>query len=597
MNSFYGGKQGRTYHIVQHYDTINLDNLSAVQYEPENAYSEGQILFNNNKYYRVRKDISANQSDLFMENGSVNIEYLREQKGMIQCFKKGQGYTDVQYGEYVIIDTPLQNNPENGLLYRRGLNPKESITPTIDYNTVLSYDQRLTYWLSPGAGAEYVGHIVGPQGETPEITLVEWEENATNPTSTVYADLVQATEEDADTNKVKVSSITVRQEGNVVGSNIAIQVPIPTFDIKNITSDSYLQPNLTISHATTSPFYHILNATLPVKHGKDNEISVGTTVGSSDSFFIANSTNYDIEPGQSGYTTASTIGGYRVINEITPSTISHRTVYNDNNFDSSQKNIGDLYSFGGNNYAVCISAGTSDSSKKPKLNNTESSFQPGFKTISGETVWLNQSLSSTGAVAALDIDYCFGLNDTIPTHLIDNLFIDKNNKLYASYSDEDEARYIATLEYPREYHIQGQYELASLIADPTTASSLASNFIWIGEGFENAVYYETSSASTELSDLVFEKGWLISIVTNSEYRFYAFDYTAKSLYPASSNAPYNITINGTNYPTYWTQVGSIGVNAIEPKYIVHIGSESDQDCSVNNNGIIFNLSKGHHNLI
>ena len=71
--SFYGGKQGRSFHIVERYDSV---------YE------------------------------------------------MVSKFQEGTNYTDVAFDEYVLIDTILNNNqksnPENGLLYRRGYNYQES---------------------------------------------------------------------------------------------------------------------------------------------------------------------------------------------------------------------------------------------------------------------------------------------------------------------------------------------------------------------------------------------------------------------------------------------------------------------------------------
>lgn len=63
MASFYGGKQGITYHIVERYDSI------------------------------------AN---------------------MVQEFNKGGAYTHVNYGQYVIIDTLSKSDETNGCLYRRG---------------------------------------------------------------------------------------------------------------------------------------------------------------------------------------------------------------------------------------------------------------------------------------------------------------------------------------------------------------------------------------------------------------------------------------------------------------------------------------------
>lgn len=72
MYSFYGGKQGRTYDLVAHYDSI---------------------------------------------------------KDMVDLFQKGGSYVDANYNEYVIIDTLVRKNEkynrENGIIFRRGLNYNE----------------------------------------------------------------------------------------------------------------------------------------------------------------------------------------------------------------------------------------------------------------------------------------------------------------------------------------------------------------------------------------------------------------------------------------------------------------------------------------
>lgn len=62
----------------------------------------------------------------------------------------GANYTDVWYGEHVLLDTPNKNDKDNGKIYRRGLN----------------YDDETT------GGAIYVGQIVGPSSGTPYFQLL-----------------------------------------------------------------------------------------------------------------------------------------------------------------------------------------------------------------------------------------------------------------------------------------------------------------------------------------------------------------------------------------------------------------------------------------
>lgn len=107
MNSFYGGKQGRTYNIVARFNSINE---------------------------------------------------------MINQFKKGAAYTDVSYGQYVLIDTILNNNnpnnPENGKIYRRGLN-----------------------YTNEDGGAIYIGQIQGPEGKIPPLDIMQFNDFSTTTSS------------------------------------------------------------------------------------------------------------------------------------------------------------------------------------------------------------------------------------------------------------------------------------------------------------------------------------------------------------------------------------------------------------------------------
>ena len=126
MSSFYGGKQGRTYHIVQRYDSV---------------------------------------------------------ADMVDAFSGGGAYTKANYGQYVIIDTVLNegrsSSLENGLLYRRGFDYNDSGYGPKPIKTASMTDQEFheqwVKWVqNPGAGAIYVGQIVGPEGRTPELSIQHW---------------------------------------------------------------------------------------------------------------------------------------------------------------------------------------------------------------------------------------------------------------------------------------------------------------------------------------------------------------------------------------------------------------------------------------
>ena len=195
--SFYGGKQGRTYNLVYHFDSI---------YD------------------------------------------------MVKLFQNGGSFNTVNYNEYVIIDTLAQKNEkynrENGIIYRRGMNFSEVFNPKgvgLTNNTLSEFDTVIktiyatnlnteyldtdnitsgysvttevpkykhfaytikrvegvliaeikprdfiigdvtsgqtlfsidwqNFVFNPGGGAEYVGQIVGPQGSSPEIAMDSWDD-------------------------------------------------------------------------------------------------------------------------------------------------------------------------------------------------------------------------------------------------------------------------------------------------------------------------------------------------------------------------------------------------------------------------------------
>lgn len=68
---------------------------------------------------------------------------------MKDSFAQGANYTDVWYGDYCIIDTPNKNHPDNGKIFRRGLDYQNAET----------------------RGSIYVGQIVGPSSGTPYFSM------------------------------------------------------------------------------------------------------------------------------------------------------------------------------------------------------------------------------------------------------------------------------------------------------------------------------------------------------------------------------------------------------------------------------------------
>lgn len=184
MSSFYGGRKGASFVIVKRFDGIDIpqpgDGSGTTEYTYTMDYyavdsASNQFLFadsadivgavpvtdgSSTKY--IIKQVSENlqkytwtrkNNDGSAINGTNFVLPKALAQGMVQCFAKGAASaSEVNYGEYVIIDTfenlHDRNNLDNGKVYRRGM----------DLTTEL-------------AGAEYIGQIMGPQGECPELGI------------------------------------------------------------------------------------------------------------------------------------------------------------------------------------------------------------------------------------------------------------------------------------------------------------------------------------------------------------------------------------------------------------------------------------------
>lgn len=148
MNSFYGGRRGASFIIVKNY----LDVLS-----------------------------------------------------MVNDFSHGNDFTEVKFDEYVMINNPNKNHPDNGKIFRRGYDYNSdrtlsAITLLVDdengnyyqnvtqekYKNLKATDKFVTVekYISDydtsfigirAAGAEYIGCIVGPAGKAPLLSMEGYE--------------------------------------------------------------------------------------------------------------------------------------------------------------------------------------------------------------------------------------------------------------------------------------------------------------------------------------------------------------------------------------------------------------------------------------
>lgn len=105
-------------------------------------------------------------------NSFVIVKTFPSIAAMTEVFKLGPNYVDVNFDEYVLINTEYKNNPENGQIFRRGYD-YNSTTRTITSYTFGREDSKQIYANKEilAAGAEYVGTIVGPAGRASKLNL------------------------------------------------------------------------------------------------------------------------------------------------------------------------------------------------------------------------------------------------------------------------------------------------------------------------------------------------------------------------------------------------------------------------------------------
>lgn len=198
LSSFYGGRQGASFVIVKRFDGINIpqpgDGSGVTEYTyTVDSYAVsadgstyllvtqaegGNVAIDaDNDIYLISRN-KTNYTDYkwqkHLNNGgqinSSNYNFPRKlAEGMVQCFAKGaQSSSEVNYGEYVLIDTIYNNHdlmdPDNGKVFRRGMSLESEL-----------------------AGAEYIGQIVGPQGETPQVEMGQYSTIAGRPNASTGA--------------------------------------------------------------------------------------------------------------------------------------------------------------------------------------------------------------------------------------------------------------------------------------------------------------------------------------------------------------------------------------------------------------------------
>ena len=440
MSSFYGGKQGRTYHIVQRYNSVQQ---------------------------------------------------------MCEAFAGGGAYTQANYGQYVIIDTVLESgrsNLENGLLYRRGFdyndsasqyikpNPNDSKYQDGDIWDKEAFQQDWAEWVQhPGCGAIYVGQIVGTQGGTAEIQIETWsdfeQQTSTSQNQIVIDSRPGKVDDETFNDVIKAGYVNIRdQYGDIVAAKIAFDIPYTVIEAEVVDHNAYSTAGVVESPASTAhSFYYKWDFTVPNgKRGQDiQKVSVengsvteeqedgfGNPIVADDKYFT-----YAVRD----YTAAATgsltehLGRwpYRVIDGI--------TLINDTRSIISwghltHVNVGDLYRTGEylqNAYWVCLKAGRIIDSDTPGVDEHEVPYQAAHDTVPTitsldqigtvisdlqETSWRAINIPQTAPAHSLIISYTAGQDDQFERVLrnVDHLSVDQLGNLYAFYSDDINQSYYLT---------------------------------------------------------------------------------------------------------------------------------------------------------
>ena len=516
--SFYGGKQGRSYQIVQHFDSIY---------------------------------------DMFTN------------------FSQGNTYTDVAFDEYVIIDTILnrnqKNNPENGIIYRRGYNFNENfskipstitnndltntisqemvtsvtlvgdleesysfvwgpdgtnqnsisgdITRTVTVPAFYNFEYKLlddgittiekgsfnqdrwsTVWNSfvtqPGGGAIYIGQIVGAQGGSSAIELIDWstyktrtENNSesiqgsfniipkkgydsTYDSTDVEYDINGYDEDGYDRNgfhdTIQYGYCTVRDaQGNISGVYLAFDFPYTVFNFhadgisaypRNVSATSYTDPDTGITYTYNSttrkwnyqnliseygdseehPYYKHYNIKIPAGiHGQDIPgLAILNKTGN----------NYnDVYDENGDYITEVIEGqdssGNKILN---PDFANQFLTYQTRNYD--QFNIGEVSDpIPVSPYRIITSIENTTKINPPAASQNNSNYQHNYpKELVWHYTYGNDTTVDYSVIERVWVQNGDSPNDKIYGSTTEGL---KDGHLYVLYSTEDKPRDLGLIKF------------------------------------------------------------------------------------------------------------------------------------------------------
>lgn len=371
---------------------------------------------------------------------------------MITAFKQGGTYTDVEYEQYVIINTTNRDDSDNGKIYRRGF----------DYSNDLG-------------GAEYIGQISGAPGPAPTIAMdsianikaITPESGSTS--SLTEGNLTLSTDDllpgkDSSGNyndAIKWCTLSIRAaDSSESTAYIGFAFPYPIMEFSAVAVDEYDADNvLTRLDDASHPFYSNWQISVPK----------GIRGDSIDNFRIM--------------TADSTIESYT--GQEDDIAVGRRVlVYDEITYDDSSSGVTKTYYVGPYNTISDVNVSDDGSIVFSDGNSTT--------TASAKIKWITDADVDIGSTEGtgtqkLSITYNDGTTETVgkPLNYIMTMAIDPSNyTLLAYYSDP--ARRAALVKAGTAYSYNGKDDWLNL------GKVKEYNGIYIGKNYEKSYFTEYS---------------------------------------------------------------------------------------------------------
>lgn len=228
-NSFFGGRQGAPFIIVNRFRYIDKTNIPTTE---------------RTKF--VQPDAT---------NKGLTLDQWYNKYCMVQAFSQGGSYTEVNYDEYVIIDSFNKNDSNNGKIYRRGYDITDSL-----------------------GGALYIGQIVGPKGGAPYMNLEAYDTVKSKASAageaakyqegvleTAKLNLLPGKSGSTFNDKISFNSCNiVSDDGAINNVFMGFKVPYLVNEFAASSTSAYNAPTATLDSSSNGhPFYNKWNITIP----------------------------------------------------------------------------------------------------------------------------------------------------------------------------------------------------------------------------------------------------------------------------------------------------------------------------------------------